>query len=38
VWALALLSGIWLIIIGIWQIVEAFVLRKHAAEFLDVLS
>lgn len=32
--ALAVLSGIWLIIIGAWQIVEAFVLRSHASDLL----
>jgi uncharacterized membrane protein HdeD (DUF308 family) len=37
VWALALLSGIWLVIIGIWEVVEAFVIRKHLPEILDVL-
>lgn len=34
VFALAVLSGIWLIIIGGWQIVEAFILRKHGEELL----
>lgn len=34
VFALAVLSGIWLIIIGGWQIVEAFILRSHAHELL----
>jgi uncharacterized membrane protein HdeD (DUF308 family) len=29
------LSGIWLIIIGVWQIVEAFILRSHAHELLE---
>jgi uncharacterized membrane protein HdeD (DUF308 family) len=27
--ALAVLAGIWLLVLGIWQIVEAFVLRRH---------
>jgi uncharacterized membrane protein HdeD (DUF308 family) len=27
--ALTLLAGIWLVVIGIWQIIEAFVLRRH---------
>jgi len=36
VWALALLSGIWMIVIGIWQIVEAFVMRKYATEVFDL--
>jgi uncharacterized membrane protein HdeD (DUF308 family) len=35
VFALAVLSGIWLIIIGVWQLVEAFIMRKHGAELLD---
>jgi uncharacterized membrane protein HdeD (DUF308 family) len=35
IWALAVLSGIWLIIIGVWQIVEAFILRSHAHELLE---
>jgi uncharacterized membrane protein HdeD (DUF308 family) len=34
VFALAVLGGIWLIIIGGWQIVEAFILRKHGEELL----
>lgn len=34
VFALAVLSGIWLIIVGGWQIVEAFILRSHANELL----
>jgi uncharacterized membrane protein HdeD (DUF308 family) len=34
VFALAVLGGIWLIIIGGWQIVEAFILRKHGDELL----
>jgi uncharacterized membrane protein HdeD (DUF308 family) len=34
VFALAVLSGIWLIIIEGWQIVEAFILRKHSEELL----
>jgi uncharacterized membrane protein HdeD (DUF308 family) len=34
VFALAVLGGIWLLIIGGWQIVEAFILRKHGDELL----
>jgi uncharacterized membrane protein HdeD (DUF308 family) len=30
IWALALFAGIWLIVIGIWGIIEAFMARKHA--------
>jgi uncharacterized membrane protein HdeD (DUF308 family) len=36
--ALAVLSGIWLIIIGGWQIVEAFILRSHAKELLAAVA
>ena len=38
VYALAVLGGIWLIVIGVWQVVEAFVLRAHGAEVLSALS
>ncbi|HEY3088629.1 MAG TPA: DUF308 domain-containing protein [Jatrophihabitantaceae bacterium] len=38
VFALAVLGGIWLIIIGGWQIVEAFILRKHGDEFLAAVG
>jgi uncharacterized membrane protein HdeD (DUF308 family) len=31
-------AGIWLIIIGVWQIVEAFITRKHAKELVDALK
>ncbi len=34
VFALALLSGVWLIVIGVWQIVEAFIVRTRSAEVL----
>lgn len=34
VFALAVLGGIWLIIIGVWQIIEAFVMRTHGGELL----
>jgi uncharacterized membrane protein HdeD (DUF308 family) len=30
IFALALVAGIWLIVIGIWGIIEAFMARKHA--------
>jgi uncharacterized membrane protein HdeD (DUF308 family) len=36
--ALAVLSGIWLIIIGGWQIVEAFIVRSHAKELLAAVA
>jgi hypothetical protein len=32
------ISGIWLIVIGVWQIVEAFVLRSRGAEVVHALS
>jgi uncharacterized membrane protein HdeD (DUF308 family) len=38
IFALAVLAGIWLIVIGVWQIVEAFVLRSRGAEVLHALS
>jgi len=38
IFALAVFAGIWLIIIGVWQIVEAFITRKHAKELVDALS
>jgi len=38
VWALAVISGIWLIVIGVWQIIEAFILRSRGAEVLHALS
>ena len=38
IWALAVLSGIWLIIIGVWQIVEAYILRSHAHELLEATA
>jgi uncharacterized membrane protein HdeD (DUF308 family) len=38
VWALAVISGIWLIVIGVWQVVEALVLRSRGAEVLRALS
>ena len=34
IFALAVFAGIWLIIIGVWQIVEAFITRKHAKELV----
>jgi uncharacterized membrane protein HdeD (DUF308 family) len=37
VYALAVLAGIWLIGIGIWQIVEAFIVRRHGTELLGEL-
>jgi uncharacterized membrane protein HdeD (DUF308 family) len=27
--ALTLLAGIWLVVLGVWQVIEAFVLRRH---------
>jgi uncharacterized membrane protein HdeD (DUF308 family) len=38
IFALAVFSGIWLIVIGIWQIVEAFITRRHASELVGVLG
>jgi uncharacterized membrane protein HdeD (DUF308 family) len=38
VFALAVLSGIWLIIIGIWQVIESFVVRKRVPELLGLPS
>jgi len=38
IFALAVLGGIWLIIIGVWEIVEAFILRSHAKELLEAVS
>lgn len=35
IFALAVLGGIWLVIIGGWQIVEAFILRSQARELLE---
>lgn len=32
VFALAILSGIWLVVIGVWQVIEAFVVRHQAHE------
>jgi uncharacterized membrane protein HdeD (DUF308 family) len=37
VFALAVLGGIWLIIIGVWQIIEAFIMRKHGGELLAAM-
>ena len=37
IFALAVFAGIWLIIVGVWQIVEAFITRKHAKELVDAL-
>jgi len=34
--ALAVFAGIWLIVLGIWGIIEAFMARKHAAELLGL--
>lgn len=34
IFALAVFSGIWLIVIGIWQIIEAFVTRRQLEEFV----
>jgi uncharacterized membrane protein HdeD (DUF308 family) len=34
VFALAVLGGIWLIVIGVWQVIEAFIMRKHGGEIL----
>ena len=36
--SMAVFAGIWLIIIGVWQIVEAFITRKHAKELVDSLK
>jgi uncharacterized membrane protein HdeD (DUF308 family) len=38
IWALALLSGIWLIVIGVWEIVEAFILRRRGAQFREAMG
>src|SRR5215471_19521802 len=38
IFALAVLGGIWLIIIGVWEIVDAFILRSHAKELLEAVS
>lgn len=38
IFALAVFSGIWLIAIGVWQIIEAFITRKHASELAGVLG
>ena len=32
IFALAVFAGIWLIVLGVWGIVEAFMARKHGAE------
>jgi uncharacterized membrane protein HdeD (DUF308 family) len=34
--ALAVFAGIWLIVLGIWGIIEAFMARKHGAELLGL--
>jgi uncharacterized membrane protein HdeD (DUF308 family) len=36
IFALAVFAGIWLIVIGIWGIIEAFMARKHGAELLGL--
>jgi uncharacterized membrane protein HdeD (DUF308 family) len=36
IFALAVLAGIWLIVIGVWQVVEAFMTRRHADQLLGV--
>lgn len=38
VFALAVLAGVWLIVIGVWQIAEAFIVRKRNTEVLELLS
>jgi len=38
IFALAVFSGIWLIVIGVWQIIEAFITRKHASELVATLG
>jgi uncharacterized membrane protein HdeD (DUF308 family) len=34
IFALAVFAGIWLIVIGVWGIIEAFMARRHGAELI----
>lgn len=38
IFALALFAGIWLIIVGVWHIIEAFVARRHLLELAGALG
>lgn len=38
IFALTVFSGIWLIVIGIWQVIEALVTRRHLTEIVRVLG
>jgi uncharacterized membrane protein HdeD (DUF308 family) len=38
IFALAVFSGVWLIVIGIWQIVEAFITRRHGDDLVGALG
>lgn len=38
IFALAVFAGIWLIVIGVWQIIEAFVTRRHLNELVRELG
>lgn len=38
IFALTVFAGIWLIIIGVWQIVEAFITRKNAKDLVGALG
>jgi uncharacterized membrane protein HdeD (DUF308 family) len=38
IFALAVFSGIWLIVIGVWQIVEAFITRSNSEDLVGALG
>jgi uncharacterized membrane protein HdeD (DUF308 family) len=38
IWALALLAGIWLIVIGVWEIVEAFIVRRSGHQLRETFG
>jgi uncharacterized membrane protein HdeD (DUF308 family) len=38
IFALAVFAGIWLIVIGVWQIVEAFITRKNSKDLVGALG
>jgi uncharacterized membrane protein HdeD (DUF308 family) len=38
IWTLALLGGIWLIVIGVWEIVEAFIVRRRSQQLMGAMG